>query len=123
MMCRGCAEQGPYTEETGPLADPWSEFRADSVDLNRRAPPPPLAPIRLCAYCESTLPADAHAYCDTICRDYHEDEMTPEDAVPHGPHYGQCRWCFMELEAGCVNGFCDSDCEVSYMKDLYRGRD
>ena len=28
-MCRGCAEQGPYTEETGPLADPWAEFRAD----------------------------------------------------------------------------------------------
>ena len=33
MMCRGCAEQGPYDEETGPLADPWSEFRADYADL------------------------------------------------------------------------------------------
>jgi hypothetical protein len=33
MMCRGCAEQGPYDEETGPIADPWSEFRADYVDL------------------------------------------------------------------------------------------
>lgn len=29
MMCRECAAQGPYAEETGPLADPWSEFRAD----------------------------------------------------------------------------------------------
>ena len=33
MMCRGCAEQGPYDEETGPIADPWSEFRGDYVDL------------------------------------------------------------------------------------------
>jgi hypothetical protein len=35
MMCRECAAQGPYDEETGPLADPWSEFRADYVDLCR----------------------------------------------------------------------------------------
>jgi hypothetical protein len=27
-MCHGCAQQGPYTDETGPLPDPWSEFRA-----------------------------------------------------------------------------------------------
>jgi len=37
MMCRGCAEQGPYDEETGPIADPWSEFRADYVDLAPKA--------------------------------------------------------------------------------------
>lgn len=34
MMCRACAAQGPYDEETGPLPDPWSEFRADYVDMN-----------------------------------------------------------------------------------------
>ena len=33
MMCRGCAAQGPYDDETGPIADPWSEFRGDYVDL------------------------------------------------------------------------------------------
>jgi len=32
FMCRACAEQGPYTEITGPLSDPWSEFRADWVN-------------------------------------------------------------------------------------------
>lgn len=29
MMCRGCAEQGPHEEQTGPLADGWSEWRGD----------------------------------------------------------------------------------------------
>ena len=29
MMCRACAEQGPYTDITGPVADPWNWFRAD----------------------------------------------------------------------------------------------
>jgi len=119
MMCRGCAEQGPYTEETGPLADPWSEFRGDSVDLTLRAPPPPL---RLCAYCESTLPADAHAYCDTICRDYHADEATPV-VVQRGHRHGQCRWCFMELDEGQTNGYCDSDCWASYQKESWRDYD
>lgn len=28
-MCHGCAKQGPYTEETGPLSDPWDWFRSD----------------------------------------------------------------------------------------------
>lgn len=28
-ICPECVEQGPYAEETGPLSDPWSEFRAD----------------------------------------------------------------------------------------------
>ena len=32
-MCRGCAEQGPYEDATGPLSDPWNWFRADYVDL------------------------------------------------------------------------------------------
>jgi hypothetical protein len=34
-MCRGCAEQGPYEDTTGPLSDPWNWFRADYVDLVR----------------------------------------------------------------------------------------
>lgn len=29
MMCRECAEQGPYTDITGPVSDPWNWFRAD----------------------------------------------------------------------------------------------
>jgi hypothetical protein len=32
-----------------------------------------------------------------------------------------CRWCLSPMDE--VNGFCDSDCEVSYMKDAYRVRD
>lgn len=31
MMCRGCAEQGPYDEDMGVIADPWNWFRADFV--------------------------------------------------------------------------------------------
>jgi hypothetical protein len=33
MMCRGCAEQGPYEDATGPLADPWNWSRAEYVDM------------------------------------------------------------------------------------------
>jgi hypothetical protein len=29
FMCRDCAEQGPYVDITGPLSDPWNDFRAD----------------------------------------------------------------------------------------------
>jgi hypothetical protein len=32
-MCRGCAELGPYEEETGPLPDEWNWYRSDFVDL------------------------------------------------------------------------------------------
>jgi hypothetical protein len=61
-MCRGCAEQGPYTEETGPLADPWSEFRGDYVD---RAPAP--AP-ELCRWCFATLDeGQTDGFCDHDC--------------------------------------------------------
>ncbi len=28
MMCRECAEQGPYTDITGPVSDPWNWHRA-----------------------------------------------------------------------------------------------
>lgn len=28
-MCRECADQGPYVDITGPLSDPWSDFRGD----------------------------------------------------------------------------------------------
>lgn len=35
FMCRDCAAQGPYTDETGPISDPWNDFRADYVDCTR----------------------------------------------------------------------------------------
>jgi len=37
------------------------------------------------------------------------------------PAVEPCRWCFCPTDE--LKGFCDRDCEVSYMKDLYRGRD
>lgn len=59
MMCRGCSEQGPYTEATGPLADPWSEFRADYIDL---APPAP------CQWCRAPLTdGQTGDHCDQDC--------------------------------------------------------
>jgi hypothetical protein len=36
MMCRACAEQGPYVDITGPLSDEWNWFRSDYEDLTRR---------------------------------------------------------------------------------------
>ena len=32
-MCRGCQEQGPYEDETGPVEDGWNWFRSDCKDL------------------------------------------------------------------------------------------
>lgn len=60
-MCRGCAEQGPYEEETGPIADPWSEFRGDFIDL---------APVQsTCYHCFSTLDeGQTGDFCDSDCR-------------------------------------------------------
>lgn len=36
MMCRACAQQGPYVDILGPLADEWNWHRADYTDLTRR---------------------------------------------------------------------------------------
>lgn len=36
FMCRECARQGPYVDETGPLEDGWNWSRADYTDLARR---------------------------------------------------------------------------------------
>lgn len=33
MMCRECAEQGPYEDITGPIVDEWNWFRAEGVDM------------------------------------------------------------------------------------------
>lgn len=118
MMCRGCAEQGPYTDETGPLADPWEWFRADYVDL---------APVAkdfdgMCRYCGVLPAAWQEEFCDDICRQYHEDE------VEFGPHFKpptrvpgryQCKWCFSQLDPDTVD-FCDRDCEYDYMKEAWR---
>lgn len=117
-MCRGCAEQGPYTEETGPVADPWSEFRADYVD----PVPKPVAPT-LCRYCETAL-ADGRDFCDAICRGYHADEEEfgvgfDTNLPPRVPHPAECKWCFALLEDDAV-AFCDSDCEYDYMKEAWR---
>ena len=35
VMCRACAEQGPYEDITGPLDDSWNWFRAEYTDLAR----------------------------------------------------------------------------------------
>jgi hypothetical protein len=113
MMCRGCAAQGPYDEETGPIADPWSEFRADYVDMVPTKPVEPAEPVHMCAYCETLLPLDQEV-CDDVCRQYLADDG------PHTAHHEPCRWCFGELDEGQANGFCDSDCWTSYMKELWR---
>jgi hypothetical protein len=117
-MCRGCAEQGPYTEETGPIADPWSEFRGDFVD------PVQPAPIRMCRYCETTLPAGVHEFCDEICREYlaDEEEFNLGNAASgqHTARHGQCHNCFCPLDEGQTGDFCDRDCEYSYMKEAWR---
>ena len=34
-MCRGCREQGPYEDETGPVEDGWNWFRSDCKDLSK----------------------------------------------------------------------------------------
>ena len=128
MMCRGCAEQGPYVDETGPLDDGWNWFRADYVDLTVRKPVVVETGLRMCHYCENTLPAGVHDYCDETCRNYHEDDQefgidNPEIARQHGQRtacHGQCRWCFCELEDGQPSGFCDRDCWNSYMKEASR---
>jgi hypothetical protein len=36
MMCRACAEQGPYEDITGPVSDPWNWARSDFYDRSRR---------------------------------------------------------------------------------------
>jgi hypothetical protein len=70
MMCRSCAEQGPYDEETGPIADPWSEFRADYVDLAPDAEnfdPVSVIPYRKCHWCTLPLLEGQWTFCDGDC--------------------------------------------------------
>lgn len=119
MMCRGCAEQGPYTDETGPLADPWEWFRADYVDL---------APVAedfdgMCRYCESLPAAWQEEFCDDICRQYYEDEKefgpNFKPPPPRVPGRYQCKCCFSQLDPDTVD-FCDRDCEYEYMKEAWR---
>lgn len=123
FMCRACAEQGPYDEETGPIADPWSEFRADFVDPQA----PRKAKVEMCRYCESSIPA-GQGFCDTICRNYHAEEAEfgvgfDTKLPPKVPHPIQCHWCFAELEDEQLETgyrFCDRDCEYAYMKEAWR---
>lgn len=69
MMCRGCAEQGPYEDETGPLSDGWNWFRAEAVDMAPGArfllayyPEP-------CRWCQAPLDeGQTDGYCDGDCR-------------------------------------------------------
>jgi hypothetical protein len=122
MMCRECAQQGPYEDITGPVSDGWNWIRADYVDLS--AP----KPVRMCQYCETTLPAEVQDFCDETCRQYHADDAefgidNPEVARQHGQHsahQGQCRMCFCPLEDGQTSCFCDRDCEYAYMKEEWR---
>lgn len=70
FMCRACAEQGPYDEETGPLADPWSEFRADFVDPQA----PRKVKIETCHWCFAALETDSR-FCDSDCEySYRKEE-------------------------------------------------
>lgn len=66
MMCRGCAEQGPYDEETGPLPDPWSEFRGEYPAPIEEEPP------RSCLGCGDDVYGGGR-FCCAECR---EDVIT-----------------------------------------------
>jgi hypothetical protein len=73
MMCRGCAEQGPHDEETGPIADPWSEFRADYVDLAARP-----AAVENCRWCTTPLDEGQWTFCDSDCAGSYNKETWRE---------------------------------------------
>jgi hypothetical protein len=62
MMCRECAEQGPYTDITGPIVDEWNWFRAEGVDLAAQ----PKA-VERCRWCFASLEDDQHGFCDADC--------------------------------------------------------
>jgi hypothetical protein len=71
MMCRGCAEQGPYEDITGPVADEWNWFRADYVDLAPGAEdfdPASVIPYPTCSWCTAPLDEDQIAFCDRDCK-------------------------------------------------------
>jgi hypothetical protein len=96
MMCRACAEQGPYDEETGPVADPWSEFRADFVDL---APGANAEEYWFyCGFCE-TATKDGAGFCDEHCQRCYErgvgkercagcGKVEEEGSMDHASGYG-----------------------------------
>lgn len=71
MMCRGCANQGPYDDETGPLTDEWSEFRADYVDIACQPEPE----VCKCSWCMAPLEdGQTDNFCDHDCKyDYMKD--------------------------------------------------
>jgi hypothetical protein len=65
MMCRECAEQGPYEDITG-CDDPWDWFRSDYVDL--AIPDPPV-----CLMCGDNADggdvlAGTWQFCSRVCK-------------------------------------------------------
>lgn len=74
-MCRACAEQGPYEDLTGPVADPWNWMRADYVDRASK-----FKECEWCNECGSWLPVEdlkvnsrSGAYYCRACGPYGED--------------------------------------------------
>jgi hypothetical protein len=119
-MCRGCAEQGPYTEETGPLADPWSEFRADYVGR----PVVDWEGIREIEEGHKALFREMHPNLDRCLRETVDFILAQPRAPAPTPEPvpDLCRWCFSDLVDGQTDGFCDRDCEYSYMKETWSER-
>lgn len=69
MMCRGCAEQGPYEEETAGLEDAWNWFRADYVDLAPAAKDFDVTSLYpKCHWCTAPLDEGQWSYCDSDCQ-------------------------------------------------------
>jgi hypothetical protein len=69
MMCRGCAEQGPHVDETGPVADGWNWFRADFVDLAPGAKGfDPRSVYPTCGWCFAPMDEGQLSFCDSDCK-------------------------------------------------------
>lgn len=99
MMCRKCAEQGPYEDTTGPVTDPWNWSRADYVDLTAKYS---------CTDCGKSLDlvyvgpwnrARVHPDCwyQRVCREEDHEEMERcqgcgvqerEGSMDYSPGYG-----------------------------------
>jgi hypothetical protein len=71
MMCRACAEQGPYTDLVE--NDPWNWFRADYVDL---APSAVVMEYEPCRECTCPLEeGQTNGFCDRDCEyAFHKEE-------------------------------------------------
>ena len=83
MMCRGCAEQGPYEDETGLLDDGWNWFRAEGVDLA-----PGAKNLRVyreedlpkCRWCFAPMDEGQTTYCDRDCEySFHKETWSRRD--------------------------------------------